>query len=252
MKTLLLTNDDGYLSEGIKQLKRCLSGSYDVYMVAPDRERSAISMSLTINQPVRMIRLGERDYIVDGTPADCINLALTRILPQPPDLLVSGMNEGENICEDVFFSGTVAGAFIGQLYRIPSMAVSLVTDPAGGGYRYEEGARITGDLIQRLLPIWDPTVVYNVNIPPGTSGKVEITTTGSKQYQPTIVERSDPRNKTYYWLGTGNPTMNGGKGTDLEAVNNGNISLTVLKYDLNCPVETHQLSEALNGNGSKD
>jgi 5'-nucleotidase len=249
MSTILLTNDDGYLSEGIQQLKRFLSKDYDVYVVAPDRERSAISMSLTINHPLRLSRMGEKEFVIDGTPADCVNIALQKIMPHWPDFLISGMNEGENLCEDVFFSGTVAGAFTGHLYGIPSMAVSLITDPPGGQpLDFEEGARITARILEQLLTLKNTSVVYNMNIPPNHNSQLEITTIGLKQYQPSIVERTDPRNRKYFWIGTGHPTLNGDKGSDLAAVKKGNISLSVLQYDLNSPEEFKKLHEVFNGN----
>jgi 5'-nucleotidase len=247
MKTLLLTNDDGYLSEGIQRLKRVLSADYRVYVVAPDRERSAISMSLTIHHPLRLRRMAENEYAIDGTPADCVNIALQKILPNPPDFVVSGMNEGENLCEDVFFSGTVAGAFTGSLYGIPSLAVSLIDEGKGKPFAYEDGAHVTAGVLEKLLPLNDHSVVYNLNIPAGHDGAIAVTALGLKRYTPSIIERTDPRGRKYYWIGTGNPTLAGEKGTDLKAVRNKTISLSVLKYDLNTPQELLKLQEAFNG-----
>jgi 5'-nucleotidase len=236
MKTLLLTNDDGILSPGIRHLKEKLSGAYDVYIVAPDRERSAISMALTINQPLRLNRLGEREYSVDGTPADCVNIALQEIMPHWPDFIISGMNEGENLCEDVYFSGTVAGAFTGHLYGIPSMAVSLIAGKGENGVRfnYTEGARLTAQVLEKLLLQKNTKGVYNLNVPTcaNEESKIAITYPGLKRYKPTVVKRIDPRDREYYWIGTGAPSSNGDDGTDLHAVNNGNISLSILKYSL--------------------
>jgi 5'/3'-nucleotidase len=247
MKTLLLTNDDGYLSEGIQHLKRQLSESYDVYIVAPDRERSAVSMSLTINHPLRMKKINDKEYVIDGTPADCVNIGLQKILPKSPDFIVSGMNEGENLCEDVFFSGTVAAAFTGHMYGIPAMAVSLITDYSDAPVDYAEGARIAEKILAQLMPLKDTSIVYNLNIPQATNGKLAITSLGLKQYQPSIVERTDPRNRKYFWIGTGMPQLSGGAGTDLEAVKRGDISLSVIKYDINSPDDKQKLQEALDG-----
>jgi 5'-nucleotidase len=249
MKTLLLTNDDGVLSNGLQYLKNFLSGSYDVYVVAPDRERSGISMSLTINRPLRVTRLGEKEYAVDGTPTDCINIALQGIMPGWPDFIISGMNEGENLCEDVFFSGTVAGAFVGHMYGIPSMAVSLVEGKIDTHERkpfdFETGARITAQVLEKLLPLKNTAVVYNLNIPPHVTGKskIVVTSLGLKRYKPTIVERVDPRSKKYYWIGSGEPTSKGDNGTDLDAVARGDIALSILKYDLNDEKEMKKLVE---------
>jgi len=245
MKTLLLTNDDGYLSEGLQRLKDYLSSRYDVYMAAPDRERSAISMSLTINHPLRLNRISEKEFIVDGTPSDCINIALQKLMPSPPDFIISGMNEGENLCEDVFFSGTVAGAFIGHMYGIPSMAVSLIKGKKERAFNFEEGARVTRDVLGKLLPLNNIDIVYNLNIPAHHNGKIAVTSMGLKRYKPSIVERIDPRGRDYYWIGTGNPMSDGEEGTDLLAIKNGNIVLSVLKYDLNDRKEMKKLSEIL-------
>jgi 5'-nucleotidase len=256
MKTLLLTNDDGVLSPGLQHLKNFFSPGYDVYVVAPDRERSGISMCLTINQPLRLTRLGEKEFAVDGTPSDCINIALQSIMPKWPDFIISGMNEGENLCEDVFFSGTVAGAFIGHIYGIPSLAVSLVVDktntdtndPQGKSPDFETGARITGQVLEKLLTLNNTNVVYNLNIPPNVSSKskIKVTPLGLKRYKPSIVERVDPRGRKYYWIGTGTPVNTGDNGTDLHAVVNGDIALSILKYDLNDAEEMNKLIGAFN------
>jgi 5'-nucleotidase len=258
MKTLLLTNDDGVLSPGLRHLGDFLSGRYDVYVVAPDRERSGISMCLTINQPLRLTQLGKNRYAVDGTPGDCVNIALQSIMPKWPDFIISGMNDGENLCEDVFFSGTVAGAFIGHIYGIPSLAVSLVEpkpdnhDSDSNRKRqtpdFETGARITEQVLEKLLPFNNTNVVYNLNIPPnaGCNSKIVVTSLGLKRYKPTIVERVDPRGRKYYWIGTGTPVNTGDNGTDLHAVVNGDIALSILKYDLNNAEEMNKLVEAFN------
>jgi len=247
MKTILLTNDDGILSDGIQQLKHHLSGLYDVYVVAPDRERSGISMSLTINHPLRMNQVAEKEFAIDGTPADCVNIALHKILPHPPDFVVSGMNAGENLCEDVFFSGTVAGAFTGHVYGIPSLASSMIADPSKPGFDFQEGARITAKVLGKLLPIKNNSIVYNLNIPPEHNHQIAITTLGLKKYKPSIEERIDPRNRKYFWVGSGHPESNGDEGSDLNAVNKGFISLSVLKYDLNESQHLHSLREVFNG-----
>ena len=129
MKTILLTNDDGFYSPGLTSLKTELEKNYRVWVVAPDREKSAISMALTLNHPLRVNRVAENVFAVNGTTCDCVNIAVRKILPQKPDFVVSGMNLGENLSEDIFFSGTVGGAFAGHLYGIPSLAVSLIAGP---------------------------------------------------------------------------------------------------------------------------
>jgi len=250
MKTILLTNDDGILSPGIQHLKDRLSEQYNIYVVAPDRERSGVSMALTINHPLRVTQVREKEFAIDGTPADCVNIALHELMPQWPDFVISGMNAGENLCEDVYFSGTVAGAFIGHMYGIPSMAVSLV---AGTGERkepfnYEIGAQCTAMILEKLLPIHNTSVVYNLNIPPGfqIENPVAVTYPGLKRYKPTTVKRIDPRGRNYFWIGTGEPSTNDENGTDLHAIKEGKASLSVLKYNLLDSNEIKRLSQVFN------
>ena len=244
MKSILLTNDDGCLSEGIIGLRDLISDQYDVTIVAPDRERSAISMALTLHHPLRIDRVGENVFSIDGTPADCINVAVQRILKKKPDFIVSGMNLGENLSEDVLFSGTVGGAFAGFLYGIPSMAVSVIPDfqdPGKPLYDFESAARQTMIILKKLIPLGQ-NVVYNVNIPSNHNGKMMVTTLGRKRYKPEIIEKRDPRGRLYYWIGTGHPDYQGEQGTDIWAVQNKYISVSVLRYDLNCGVDKKPFS----------
>lgn len=251
MKTLLLTNDDGFLSPGLRNLKNVLSERYNVYVVAPDRERSAISMSLTINNPLRLNQIGEKEFSLDGTPVDCINVALREVMNQPPDFIVSGMNEGENLCEDVYFSGTVAGAFAGHLYGIPSMAVSLIDSDSGprDPFNYQIGAYFTEKILEKLIPLQDNSVVYNLNIPPGANqeSNIIITFPGFKRYKPTVETRIDPRGRKYYWIGGGNPNSEGETGSDLHVIKSGHVSLSALKYRLFDEDELKKLEHLFNG-----
>ena len=244
------------MSPGLQALKEFLTthytSRYDIWVVAPDRERSGVSMSITINRPLRLARLKEKEYAVNGTPVDCINIALQKILPRWPDFIISGMNEGENLCEDVLFSGTVAAAYIGHLYGVPSLAASLIPDKKTGVFNYEAGARITTEVLGKLLPINNIDVVYNLNIPSTNTGQLKVTSLGLKRYKPTIVERSDPRQQKYYWLGTGDPKTAGEQGTDLQAAADGHISLSILKYDLNATEELSQLAGVFNDDESKN
>lgn len=245
MKTVLLTNDDGFFSPGITRLRERLAADYEVYVVAPDSERSAISMALTLNRPLRVNQMADRVYAINGTPSDCINLALQKILPRRPDFVVSGMNVGENLSEDVFFSGTVAGAFSGFLYGVPALAVSLVGrvgDFSGQAFNFENGAAIVADVLRRLLAGSRAEVVYNLNIPSPNNGQLRVTRLGSKRYKPDIVERTDPRGRLYYWIGTGAPDYDDNHGSDIWAVKNGFISLSALRYDLNAVDERERLA----------
>ncbi|MBN2398787.1 MAG: 5'/3'-nucleotidase SurE [Candidatus Aminicenantes bacterium] len=247
MKTILLTNDDGFYSKGIVSLKDALEKKYQVWIVAPDREKSAISMALTLNHPLRINQIETDSYAVNGTTADCVNIALQKILPAKPDFIVSGMNLGENLSEDIFFSGTVGGAFCGYLYGIPSLAVSLI---AGLGqhqqqpFEFKAGAEITAKILDKLLAYNHENVVYNLNIPFPNNGQIAVTTLGSKRYTPDIIERLDPRGRKYYWTGTGTPNYDGLEGSDIWAVQNKMISLSIIKYDLNAKAESANLSSA--------
>jgi 5'-nucleotidase len=249
MKKILLTNDDGHFSVGIMLLKEYLSENHEVYVVAPDRERSAISMALTLNEPLRIAKVSERIFSIDGTPADCINIAVQKIIPNPPDFIISGMNFGENLSEDVFFSGTVGAAFAGILYGIPAMAVSLLPrDKAANKAQYntKNGAEITKRILYKLLNLPSRRVVYNVNIPFDNSGNIMLTSLGSKQYRPEIIEKKDPRGKDYYWIGTGSPVYSGQKGTDVWAIKNGHISLSIIDYNLNSRPADPELKKLFN------
>ena len=247
MKTILLTNDDGFYSKGITALKTALENSYRVWIVAPDREKSAISMALTLNHPLRINQVAADVFAVNGTTADCVNIALQKILPEKPDFIVSGMNLGENLSEDIFFSGTVGGAFCGYLYGIPTMAVSLI---AGLGqyqqqaFEYDQGAAITAKVLEKLLVYDHENVVYNLNIPFPNKGEITVTALGNKRYTPDIIERTDPRGRKYYWTGTGIPNYSDQEGSDIWAVKNKLISLSVIKYDLNGRSESERLASA--------
>jgi len=247
MKTILLTNDDGFYSKGLTTLKTALEKKYRVWIVAPDKEQSAISMALTLNQPLRINQVEKDTYAVSGTTADCVNIALQKILPGKPDFIVSGMNLGENLSEDVFFSGTVGGAFCGYLYGIPSLAVSLIAEL--GIYQqqtleFTAGANITARIMEKLLDCHQENVVYNLNIPFPNNGTIALTSLGNKRYTPDIIERIDPRGRKYYWTGTGTPKYDSKQGSDIWAVKNKLISLSVIKYDLNATSELTQLASA--------
>jgi 5'-nucleotidase len=246
MKTILLTNDDGFYSKGIRALQSELQKKHRVVLVAPDREKSAISMALTLNHPLRLSQIEDNVYAVNGTTSDCVNIALQKILSTKPDFVVSGMNLGENLSEDVFFSGTVGGAFSGHLYGIPSLAVSLI---AGLGqyqqqkFEFASGANITAQVLDKLLGCSHDNVIYNLNIPFPNRGEIALTKLGSKRYTPDIIERTDPRGRKYYWIGTGTPNYSPCEGSDIFAVQNGFISLSIVKYDLNSKEELERLEK---------
>jgi 5'-nucleotidase len=180
---------------------------------------------------------------VDGTPSDCINLALQAVMPNPPDLVVSGMNQGENLSYDVFYSGTVGAAFTAHLYGLPALAVSMIpviNDAGDLVFDFTAAAVLATEVIHHLLPLARKSVVYNLNIPAGAR-KVRVTCLGDKRYHPEVVETRDPRGRRAYWLGTGRPEYHGDGNTDVMAVQEGDASLSALFYDLNTPEEVNHL-----------
>lgn len=230
---LLLTNDDGFFSEGIQLLRRKLRSVGACIIVAPDREKSATSLSLTLRRPLRVERISHHVFAVDGTPADCVYLAFKKILPRSPDLLISGPNRGPNLGQqDISYSGTVAAALQGTFLGVPSVAVSVLPDEAGRfpfDWAAEFMARLAGRLLGENLP---PGVTLNINIPPLPIRGVRLTKLGEKRYNPEIIEKKDPRGKLCYWIGAGNPASLGEKSSDVRVVAKGFISVTPLHTDL--------------------
>ncbi len=235
--TVLLTNDDGIHSSGLQVLKKRLEEYYQVFIVAPDREMSASSMSLTLNHPLRVSEVAENCWVINGTTSDCINIALQKLLNQKPDFVISGMNLGENLGEDIFFSGTVAGAFSAQLYGLKAMAVSLTGEL--GNYQkhdfdFDSAARITLKIVEKLIVTDFNGLVYNLNIPLPNNGQLMITHPGSKRYLPDIIERRDPRGRKYFWIGVGKPQYFLKEQSDVWAIANRYISLSLIQYSLSC------------------
>jgi 5'-nucleotidase len=230
---LLLTNDDGYFAEGIMALARSLKGAAETVIVAPDREKSATSLSLTLRRPLRAEKIRKGVFAVDGTPADCVYLALKMILPRNPDLILSGINCGPNLGrQDISYSGTVAAAIQGTFLGIPSLAVSSLPD-VNGDYDFDRAAAIVTKLVARILRKGlPPGLTLNVNIPPSPVRGVRMTRLGEKRYEPEIIAKKDPREKTYYWIGSGKPTPIGDRTSDVWSVKHGYISVTPLHTDL--------------------
>ena len=229
---ILLTNDDGFFSKGITALAQYLSSIARVFIVAPDREKSATSLALTLNRPLRVQQIKEDVYAVDGTPADCIYLGL-KLLPRKPDLIISGLNQGPNLGQqDISYSGTVAGAIQGTFLQIPSIAISLLPDKKGD-FAFELSAQSANRLAKYFLftPIPEG-VTINVNIPPPPFKGIKVTTLGQRRYDPEIIEKKDPKNRSYYWIGPGNPRTFGDGKSDINAVKEGYIAVTPLHTDL--------------------
>ncbi len=228
---ILVTNDDGIYSEGIKLLAAALSEVGEVWVVAPDREQSASGHSLTLHRPLRMRKIDERWFAVDGTPTDCVNLAsLVLMKEHQPDLVCSGINFGVNMGDDVTYSGTVSATFEGTLLGIPSVAFS---QEIGEGFSFEPGARFARDLVAQLAaePELPRDLLLNVNFPAGPFGGVEWTRLGHRRYQQQVVEKVDPRGRKYYWI-AGTPVWTEREGTDFSAVGGGRVSITPLHLDL--------------------
>jgi 5'-nucleotidase len=230
---VLLTNDDGYFAQGILALARNLKRNAETITVAPDREKSATSLSLTLHRPLRVEKIRKDIFAVDGTPADCVYLALKMIMPRDPDLIISGINRGPNLGQqDISYSGTVAAALQGTFLRIPSVAVSAVPN-IHGKWDFDYSAKFIIKLAMRILKNRLPAgLTLNVNIPPPPTKGVRMTELGEKRYDPEIVQKRDPRNNTYYWIGSGKPTPIGGRASDVWAVGHGYISITPLHTDL--------------------
>ncbi len=228
---ILVTNDDGVHAPGIKALVAALADLGVVYVVAPDREVSACSQSLTLKHPLRAERVEERIHAVDGTPADCVNLALVKLLPSRPDLLVSGINRGANLGEDVFYSGTVGGAREGTFFGVPSIAFSLAVREAKDmdfGPAAAFAARLAAVVLEKGLP---ERTLLNVNVPPGRPQGVIVTVQGRREHEGTILEGVDPRRRPYYWIEEGRDRWLVDETSDIMAVRKGLISVTPLQTD---------------------
>jgi 5'-nucleotidase len=226
---ILVTNDDGIHAAGIKALAAALAALGEVHVVAPDREVSACAQSLTLKHPLRADKIQEQVHAVDGTPADCVNLALVKLLPRRPDLVVSGINRGANLGEDVFYSGTIGGAREGTFFGVPSIAVSLASRAeADFAAAAEFSARLARLVLARGLP---ERTLLNVNVPPGTPAGVMITVQGRREHEGTILEGVDPRRRTYYWIEEGSDRWLTDETSDIHAIRQGYISITPLHTD---------------------
>src|SRR6476660_2037564 len=230
---ILLSNDDGIHSAGIVALENSLQQVGEVYTVAPDREQNSMSHALTLHRPLRVLDMGPRRFAVDGTPTDCVKLALTGLLPVRPNLLVSGINKGPNLGDDIIYSGTVSAAIEGALLGIPAIAVSLVTFE---NFQFEAAAEFTATLVDRIVERGiPPKTLLNVNVPAIPKQDIkgwQITRMGKRHYSETIVERIDPRGGKYYWIGGDDLGFTHDDGTDCMAVHEGFISVTPLQVDL--------------------
>jgi 5'-nucleotidase len=231
MPRILVTNDDGYFSEGIAALAAALESVGEVTTIAPASEQSATSHSLTLTRPLRIRQLDERHYNVDGTPTDCVVLALMTILKDKrPDLVVSGINHGANLGDDVTYSGTVAGAMEGAIFGIPAIAVSMThRDERDFTHAAALAAKLAHKVLEEGLP---NGTLLNVNVPPGEIQGVRWTQQGTKGAQTHIVEGIDPRGKQYYWIGAQIYASEVAPESDYAAIKEGLVSVTPLRVEL--------------------
>jgi len=231
---IMVTNDDGIHAPGILALAAALGELGEVTVVAPDRERSAAGHSLTLHSPLRVFPLRDGFFAVDGTPTDCVNMGIHRLLPFRPDLVVSGINHGANLGDDITYSGTVAAAMEATLMGIPAMAVSLATfDPSE---HFQAAAAVAVRIARQITHNGLPADTFlNVNVPNCPADQMKaplVTRQGRRSFVGTVVHKTDPRGRTYYWIGSDEPDFNDYKGTDFHAINRGHVSITPLHLDL--------------------
>ena len=243
---ILVSNDDGYLATGIIVLTEALVEIADVVVVAPDRNRSAASNSLTVHSPLRVSKIADNRYTVDGTPSDCVHLALTGLLDDEPDLVVSGINHGANLGDDVIYSGTVAAAMEGRFLGLPTIAISLAGDRLT---HFDTAARVVTEMVQKLeRASLAPDVTLNVNVPDRPYDKlsgVVAARLGFRHKSEPIIRTRDPHGRTIYWVGPAGKGQDAGPGTDFHAVDQGAVAVTPLKVDLTRHDTLPQLNEWL-------
>jgi 5'-nucleotidase len=230
---ILVSNDDGYLATGINSLADALADIAEVTVVAPDRNQSGASNSLTLHTPLRVHSIGERRYFVNGTPSDCVHLALSGFLDEDPDIVVSGINHGANLGDDVIYSGTVAAAMEGRFLGLPAIAVSLAgRNPS----HFDTAARVAADLVRKLAANPLPKdLMLNVNVPDRPFEEltgIESTRLGFRHRSEPLVPMKDPYGRRVYWIGPAGQGQDAGPGTDFEAVERGAVAVTPLKIDL--------------------
>ncbi|WP_456416147.1 5'/3'-nucleotidase SurE [Thiolapillus sp.] len=230
---ILLSNDDGYQAPGLKALATALQTTVDVVVVAPDRDRSGASNSLTLETPIRAHTM-ENGYIrVEGTPTDCVHLAITGLLEEEPDMVVAGINAGANMGDDVIYSGTVAAATEGRFLGFPAMAISIASHAPR---HFDTAAQIAVQLIERLQrrPLAGESIL-NVNVPDLPLADIrgmQVTRLGHRHKAEPVVKEVDPRGRPIYWVGPAGPEQDAGPGTDFHALRNSCVSITPLQVDL--------------------
>ena len=231
MPRILVTNDDGYRSEGIQALADALRAVGEVTIVAPIEEASAIGHALTLRHPLRLEPISDRTFAVDGTPTDCVNIAITQVFKGLPDLVVSGINKGWNLGDDITYSGTVAGALEGALLGIPSIAVSLRA--TRGEYDFSHAARTAASFAEAMMrhPL-PPRTFLNINVPKGLPKGHRVTVQAKRNHVTSVAERHDPKGRAYYWIEEGQNAWEPDERSDYHVVRAGFVSVTPLQPDL--------------------
>jgi 5'-nucleotidase len=243
---ILLSNDDGYLATGLAVLARALARFGDVTVVAPERDRSGASNSLTLTRPLRVRQADNGFYFVDGTPTDCVHLAVTGLMPHEPDMVIAGINRGANLGDDVIYSGTVAAAMEGRFLGLPAIAVSLV---GHAGNHFDTAVDVVLRLVERLRrePLPADTIL-NVNVPDVTPDRViglEATRLGHRHKAEPVVRAADPHGQPIYWVGAPGAEADAGPGTDFDAIRRQAVSITPLHVDLTRYTALDQVSSWL-------
>ncbi len=245
---ILLSNDDGYQARGLRVLADNLDDLADITVVAPDRNQSGVSNALTLDSPLRVEQVGANVYSVNGTPTDSVHLAITGLLDSEPDMVVSGINHGANLGDDVLYSGTVAAAMEGRFLGLPAIAVSLVLD---GSERFDTAAAVTRMLVRKMIenPLAQDTIL-NVNVPdlPYEELKGILTTRlGFRHKSEPVIKALDPKNQPIYWVGPAGAGQDAGPGTDFHAIAGGCVSVTPIKTDLTDHQSLDSLRDWLGG-----
>ncbi|WP_016834967.1 5'/3'-nucleotidase SurE [Herbaspirillum lusitanum] len=242
---ILISNDDGYLAPGIIALADALSAIADITVVAPDSNRSGSSNSLTLDRPLWVERAGNGFYYLNGTPSDCVHVALTGLLPDRPDLIVSGINQGQNMGDDTLYSGTVAAATEGFLFGIPAIAFSQLHK---GWEHLDSAARVAREVVERQFDAIAKPYLLNVNIPNLPYAELKscvATRLGKRHMSEPVYKMRDPHGKDIYWIGPPGGVKDAGEGTDFHATANGHVSITPLRIDLTHTSQLADLKKAL-------
>ena len=247
---ILVSNDDGFRAEGIRRLREALATLADVTVVAPDRNKSGASNSLTLDVPLRVFESEPGVYFVPGTPTDCVHLAISGLFDFEHDMVVSGVNDGANLGDDVLYSGTVAAAVEGRFLGLPTIAVSLCVGTEGGGH-FDTGAEVARLLVAQLLesPL-EPTLILNVNVPDVPFAQLRgfrASRLGFRHRSAPVMRAKDPRGRSVYWVGPAGPEQDAGPGTDFDTVARGYVSVTPLQVDLTRHAALQTLGSWLGG-----